>query len=987
MLLSFSACYTVFPTRGEGTRMLVDPSEYVVNKGSCFTVTFTVTNAADLFLWEIAVKYNASIVNCSAAWIPQDNVFTGRSVAGVEPVLNRPTTDGANCVLFGLTLFSGSVTVSNGVLCKMNFTALSEGHTDLVIGTSANPIETPSASWFSYMLDSELNQITFTEQNGSVMVSLGLGVSILSPENVTYSSSSSLPLTFTVSSPASWMGYCLDGTANVTVGGNTTLTALSRGSHSVVVYAADTLGIMGISQLVFFTVLVNSITINVSQTWDGDFVVNALDIVTIENCDFTVKNGMLSVYGTLYIENSTISIHDSYRKFKQIAVVDGNFTILRSTILGDNVIGARGNSRIRIIDSWSPTTSCWVYDESTEVTVESSNTRYFSVLHGSLSMTNSSCDWVILRFWMGSRFLSQNSSIDSIHLDPQQSSGELEFKSGLIEELRIHGQSGGGNCTLINSWVEDWVVNVIWFGGTIQNSQISILKFTLDPTWSGNLTLTPAHIEYLNLSFASSPMTIRNSTVEEFYVTVDGDHYVELSDSENVSLQIDASENLELVLRDSCISEVAFDNTLNCNLRAINTTINSVFFMEADALDQLEEGFHENFTLHFPEKGFSMTLTNSSVNHWSVYSCSAVSNSTLLDESQGYSLTVGAIGVSCFVQDSRLGSVYCIFQGHLTLTNCSVNTLYVYGDSEVTAINSTIGMIITDPVQITLVNSTVLLETDFSFEMDAEDDIELSYSEQCNPSLPYARFGDYMNITMAYDAYFEAQIKISYNETQVEESGVDESWLQMYYLNMSNVWQSCTIQGVDTANNYVWANVTHFYCFVIGSSTPHDVAVENLLGSKTVIGQGLCSRLNVTLGNHGAFSEVFNVTAYANGTCIFRFENVPVDSGEVVAVSFPWNTSGFGVGDYLVRVCVEPVGNETNIQDNNFTLGFINISIVGDINGDGKVDMKDVGPAARGFMTTLGMPFYNQNADVTDNDKIDMRDIALVARHFGDHYP
>lgn len=525
-----------------------------------------------------------------------------------------------------------------------------------------------------------------------------------------------------------------------------------------------------------------TLIINTTQTWYGDFTVNATDKVLVENCNFTVRNGLLTVYGILYVENSTVSIQDSFRRIKIIEVDNGNFTILRSTILGDNMIRAQGNSKIHIIDSWSPTTKCWVFDPSTEAIVDSSTTLNFNLLRGSVSMTNSSCDWVVVRFSQGSRFLSQNSSIDRLYLNPQQSSGELEFKTGLIEELRIHCQSTGGNCTLINSWVEDWVIDVIWFGGTIQNSQISMLKFNLDPTWSGNLTLTPAHIEYLNLSFAMTPMTIRNSTLEEFYVTVDGDHYVELSDSENVSLQIDASENLELELRDSCISEVTFDNTLNCNLRAINTTIDSLFFMEADPLDQLEEGFQENFTLIFPEKGFSMTLTNSSVNHWSVYSCSAISNSTLTGQSQGYSLYCGY----CFVQDSRLGSIYHN-GGLLTLTNCSVNTLYVYGDSDVTAINSTINMVITDPVQITLIDSRVLLIADFSFEMSAEDNVELTCSEQCDPSLSSTRFSGYMNITTAYNAYFEAQNKIFYNETYVNETGVEERWLQMYYLNESNV--------------------------------------------------------------------------------------------------------------------------------------------------------------------------------------------------------
>jgi hypothetical protein len=47
--------------------------------------------------------------------------------------------------------------------------------------------------------------------------------------------------------------YSLDGKANVTIAGNSTLTNLPDGSHSLVVYANDTAGNMGKSETIFFT--------------------------------------------------------------------------------------------------------------------------------------------------------------------------------------------------------------------------------------------------------------------------------------------------------------------------------------------------------------------------------------------------------------------------------------------------------------------------------------------------------------------------------------------------------------------------------------------------------------------------------------------------------------------------------------------------------------------------------------------------------------
>ena len=75
---------------------------------------------------------------------------------------------------------------------------------------------------------------------------------ILSPQNMTYNKTP-VNLTFTLSEPADWIGYSLDGQANVTITQNTTVT-VSDGSHNIIVYANDTTGNMGVSEeKVYFT--------------------------------------------------------------------------------------------------------------------------------------------------------------------------------------------------------------------------------------------------------------------------------------------------------------------------------------------------------------------------------------------------------------------------------------------------------------------------------------------------------------------------------------------------------------------------------------------------------------------------------------------------------------------------------------------------------------------------------------------------------------
>ena len=79
-------------------------------------------------------------------------------------------------------------------------------------------------------------------------------ISIVWPENNTYSL---IPvhLNFMVNKSTSWIGYSLDGQANVTITGNTTITGLSEGLHSLVVYATDTDGNTGASETIYFTTI------------------------------------------------------------------------------------------------------------------------------------------------------------------------------------------------------------------------------------------------------------------------------------------------------------------------------------------------------------------------------------------------------------------------------------------------------------------------------------------------------------------------------------------------------------------------------------------------------------------------------------------------------------------------------------------------------------------------------------------------------------
>ena len=80
-------------------------------------------------------------------------------------------------------------------------------------------------------------------------------ISGLSVKNKAYSISD-VPLNFTVDESVTQISYVMDGQENVTIGGNTTLSGLTDGTHNVTVYAKDAAGNIGASKTVYFSVRV-----------------------------------------------------------------------------------------------------------------------------------------------------------------------------------------------------------------------------------------------------------------------------------------------------------------------------------------------------------------------------------------------------------------------------------------------------------------------------------------------------------------------------------------------------------------------------------------------------------------------------------------------------------------------------------------------------------------------------------------------------------
>jgi hypothetical protein len=174
---------------------------------------------------------------------------------------------------------------------------------------------------------------------------------------------------------------------------------------------------------------------------------------------------------------------------------------------------------------------------------------------------------------------------------------------------------------------------------------------------------------------------------------------------------------------------------------------------------------------------------------------------------------------------------------------------------------------------------------------------------------------------------------------------------------------------------------------VIVTEAGHDVTVTNVTSGKVFIGQGYFEDIAVTVGNLGGYTETFNTTVYANQTIIESPVNTTLTSGSFTTLTFDWNTTGFAYGNYTLSAYAWPVPGEADAADNNFTAdGFFSVTIPGDINGDGTVNILDAIMLSNAFFARPGDSNWNPNADINGDGVVNILDAILLANHFLQYY-
>ncbi len=175
-LLAFGAQANQARAAGE-TKIIIDPELIQVSSGDNFTIVINATNIEVLSTWQLTLKYNASVMNVTAMWVPAGiSVFGSATQIPVQPDLGIDLLDSMGYVNYGNSLLGDPVSVSNGILCKANVTALAEGQTTILIATSSNRAHKTTNEYdafYSYVLDANNEEVPYTTKSATMIVGAG----------------------------------------------------------------------------------------------------------------------------------------------------------------------------------------------------------------------------------------------------------------------------------------------------------------------------------------------------------------------------------------------------------------------------------------------------------------------------------------------------------------------------------------------------------------------------------------------------------------------------------------------------------------------------------------------------------------------------------------------------------------------------------------------------------------------------------------------
>jgi hypothetical protein len=162
-----------------------------------------------------------------------------------------------------------------------------------------------------------------------------------------------------------------------------------------------------------------------------------------------------------------------------------------------------------------------------------------------------------------------------------------------------------------------------------------------------------------------------------------------------------------------------------------------------------------------------------------------------------------------------------------------------------------------------------------------------------------------------------------------------------------------------------------------------DIAIIEVTPSTTQTYAGRIVNITVVVKNEGNATQDFNVTAYYDSSPIERLLVTGLNPGANTSLTFNWNTTGLTPGqNYTISAEAHVVPGEIDTADNFLPDGIVEIKLLGDIDGDGIVNITDLVLIVAAIPSYPGHPSWNPQADLNGDNVVDIADIVIALGNF-----
>jgi hypothetical protein len=295
-------------------------------------------------------------------------------------------------------------------------------------------------------------------------------------------------------------------------------------------------------------------------------------------------------------------------------------------------------------------------------------------------------------------------------------------------------------------------------------------------------------------------------------------------------------------------------------------------------------------------------------------------------------------------------------------------------------INSSLLPPLTFEISITIFNVTDLYGYEFSLSYDPNIlcCISLTIHDPLNEThyLPEFAVNNTAGLVWVKVTYYSPAVPITTNATETlvtlifRVKGIGATPLDLHNTSLTDVYERPIIHEAEDG---FFANIVR------------DLAVIDVVPALSVAYQGWIVKINVTIKNEGEITEtLFDVNAYYDNNTIGTITVPSLAPDAEITITFDWNTkNATPCNNYTISAEVPPLPFELDLSDNYLSDGKVKIKLVGDVNTDRKVDVKDLVLLVKAFASYPGHPRWNPDADLNGDHKIDIKDLVLLIKNFG----